>query len=69
MKVWTNNKFQGRYPVGAAAVVVAPDREMAVRLLSDALLLRGIEAVVRAEDFEELPTRAPRCVVLCDGDY
>lgn len=69
MKVWTNTKFQGHWPVGTAAVVVADTAEQAAELLNNALICRGLGRTAIAADFEKLPTNRPIAVVLNNGDY
>jgi len=69
MKVWVNTSFEGHYPVGTAAVVVANSAEEAASLLNAELLYRGLEATAEAEDFERVPTSKPYVNILLDGDY
>lgn len=69
MKVWTNNKFHGHWPVGTAAVVVAETPEQAAEMLREELRGRGLIVQVLPEQFEPLDTDAPAARVLCDGDY
>lgn len=69
MKVWTNTKFEGHYPVGVAAVVVADTDMQAAEVLNQKLLAHGLKATAKAEQFERLPTTHQMAVVLCDGDY
>jgi hypothetical protein len=68
MKVWYNNRFEGIYPVGAAAVVVAESAEAAAELLR-AQLTRGVSATVLAADMVEIDITVPQAIVLNDGDY
>ena len=69
MKVWTNNKFVGYYPVGSAAVVVAYNAELAATVLNEKLREHGLTASATPEQFERLPTTKILAVVLCDGNY
>jgi hypothetical protein len=69
MKVWTNRHFEGHYPVGTAAVVVADSAEQAAELLNDACEKEGLGRPATAEQFERLPTAKPYARILCDGDY
>ena len=69
MKVWTNTKFQGHYPIGTAAVVVAESEQMASAVLNQKLLSHGLKASAAPEQFERLPTTHTLAVVLCDGNY
>lgn len=69
MKVWTNNKFPGHYPVGTGAVVVAENKQLAAAVLNQKLLARGLPAGATPEQFERLSTTHTLAVVLCDGNY
>lgn len=69
MKVWTNNKFKGRHPVGSAAVVVAENKTEAVRILNVVLVDQLGLSPTSEDEFEELPTKFPLVRVLVDGDY
>ncbi len=69
MKVWTNNKFHGRYPVGTAAVVVADTAGQAAELLAAELKQTGLLVTVTEDQFEQLPTDRNSVRVLCDGNY
>lgn len=69
MKVWTNNKFHGHYPVGTAAVVVADTAGQAAEMLAAELKKVGLLAPVTEDQFEQLPTSRHGVRVLCDGDY
>lgn len=70
MKVWTNNKFTGHYPIGAAAVVVAESAEDAAFYLALEFKKCGLKTeFAKAGDFEELPLKMGHVTVLCDGNY
>ena len=69
MKVWTNTDFEGHWPVGVAAVVVADTAMQAAELLNNELQKRGLSRSATAEQFASLPTSRPMAVVLRDGDY
>ena len=69
MKVFTNNKFDGYYPVGTAAVVIAEDKQDAARLLSNALSDALLCPDVKAGDMIEINATEELCVILCDGNY
>lgn len=69
MKVYTNTTFEGHYPVGSAAVVVARNKSEAADWLNTDLVERGLNGNVKPEDMHELPTDRKCSVVLCDGDY
>lgn len=67
LRVWTSTDFDGHYPVGTSAVVVARDEHEAGELLQAALRERGLTST----DFtlEPLAFDEPRARVLQDGDY
>lgn len=69
MKVFTNNKFEGYYPVGAAAVIVAEDKQDAAIQLSNALFDVGLPCDVAIENMIEINTEEKQAVILCDGNY
>ncbi len=69
VKVWTNTKFDGHWPVGVAAVVVADTAIQAATLLNDELQKRGLKRTAQAEQFARVPTSRPLAVVLSDGNY
>lgn len=68
MKLWTNNKFTGHYPVGTAAVVVADTAQEAADFLNLFLAEAGIEQC-EAEQFEEMPFADGQVRILNDGNY
>ena len=68
MKIWTNKKFTGFYPVGTAAVVVARDAESATEYLNLFLAEAGLGETT-PEDFEEMPHKEGEVRILCDGNY
>lgn len=63
--IFTSTDFVGHWPVGTAAVVRAPDAEMAVAILCEKLAKRGLpqSKPPTVELLEE------ECVILCDGNY
>ena len=69
MKVWTITGFEGHWPVGTAAVVVAETADQAAETLNAELRHRGLSPSAKAEGFDELQTHQRGAVVLCDGDY
>lgn len=68
MKLWTNNQFKGRYPVGTGAVVVADTAEEAADYLSLFLNEIGLPNA-KIEHMEEMPFVDGQVRILCDGDY
>lgn len=68
MKVYVSTDFEGHWPVGSAAVVVAENESDAATLLSAELLKHGLPAG-GTFTLREVPTDKATAVVLCDGNY
>lgn len=68
MRVFTNNRFQGHWPVGTAAVVCAETKEEAAEYLNIALKKEGLGPVDVA-DMSEFHVFDGEVRVLCDGNY
>jgi len=59
--------FEGHYPVGVAAIIVARDWKHARKLLDDELAERGLptgKGKISLQDMGE-----PYAAILCDGNY
>lgn len=78
MKVFTCTTFTGHYPVGAAAVVVAEDKEAALPLLVIELQRVGLAGMkadnngptpLTFSDLREIPLVSGTVSVLVDGNY
>jgi len=69
MKVWTNTQFEGFWPVGVSAVVVADTPEQAEFLLNEELAKKGLPKTAKAENFKQLHTNKPKVEILQDGEY
>jgi len=75
MKIYTNNRFTGFYPVGTAAVVRAESKEDAAELLNVELKACGLPADAKPEDmvlfadWSELVEWSDGVRILCVGDY
>lgn len=69
MKVFTNNKFDGYWPVGSAAVVVADSAASAAGILQNQLNIMGLFQEVSPGDMIELSTTENGCIILFDGNY
>lgn len=69
MRVYTNNKFTGHYPVGTAAVVTAHSQEEAAELLNALLRRNNLPGDAKTEDMREIGLKHPDAHVLCDGNY
>ncbi len=72
MKMFSCTNFEGLYPVGTAAVVVAPDEEAARQMLESELKKRGHTG--RQGDgspitLREINAKIPEVLILCDGNY
>lgn len=68
MKIWTNNEFQGFWPVGTAAVVIAPTPEQAADYLNLFLAELCLEDST-PEQFKEMEFEDGQVQILCDGNY
>lgn len=69
MKVYYNNCFEGLYPVGTAAIVVANSPEVAAMWLEIELAKIGLSQEILDEDMIELNTNELSVRILQDGDY
>ena len=83
MKVFTCDCFQGYYPVGTAAVIVAENAEVATELLRQQLAERKLLSetadmsstayanykFVTADKMIEIDLTKPICSILNDGNY
>ncbi len=67
--IFTCDNFEGHYPVGAAAVIVAANEIVARQMLLDHLASIGLPQRNPAKiELKELPQR-PGVTVLVDGNY
>ena len=69
MRVFTHNKFEGHWPVGTAAVVVAENRATAKFRLEWALKEVGLTQTIDMADFDELDLQTESAAILNDGNY
>lgn len=72
MNIYTNNTFEGFYPVGSAAVVSAENAAAAAALLNHELETIGLKGDVKAGDMILFPspgTGDEEVRILCDGNY
>lgn len=67
MKLFTCVDHAYFWPVGVASVVVARDKDEAIRLLQRALDERGLKRVPFT--LQEMDLTIPGAKVLCDGNY
>lgn len=66
LKVYYNTDFEGLWPVGTSAIVVAESAEQAESLLTDKLAAIGL---AYRGTMTELDMTVPHAVILQDGDY
>ena len=66
LKVYYNTDFEGLWPVGTSAVVVAESVEQAESLLSDKLVAIGL---AYRGTMTEMDMTTPNAVILQNGDY
>ena len=69
LKVFTNTAFEGHYPVGVAAVIIAKNKHDAAILLSNALFDAGLDPNITSENMIEINSNEEHAVILCDGNY
>lgn len=70
LKVWTNTKFRGFFPVGSAAIIISETKGGAENALFDALLNHKLETNrEEIEAMELMPMEEGSVVILCDGNY
>lgn len=68
LKIWTNNSFEGFWPVGTAAVVVATTAANAAAYLTLKLIDLGLDPASE-DDMQEIPFIDGHVSVLHDGNY
>lgn len=69
MNVYTCTDFSGHWPVGTAAVIVAPNIKMARDKLHEVLKANGLAQDVATCTLHKLSLTQAGCVILNDGDY
>ena len=69
MNVWTCVDFRGHWPVGTAAVVIAPTAFEARRILMAELERKGLAQKVPYEAIHRIYTNVNQAVILNDGDH
>lgn len=67
MKFFTCTNFDGHYPVGTAAVIIAKDFDEARELLRIELEGHSLDSSQSLE-LEEIEVK-PQAIILCDGNY
>lgn len=66
LKVYYNTDFEGLWPIGVSAVVVAESETQAIDLLTEELQKRGL---AYRGTMHELDRTKPHALILQDGDY
>lgn len=69
MNIWTNTNFEGHWPVGVAAVIIADSAEEATELLNLELISEGLKPTAEEKYMEPLDLRRKHAKVLNNGDY
>ncbi len=71
MNVFTFTNFDGHYPVGTAAVVVAQDLIVAKRLLDEQLAESGLPVLAGQVDvnISRVDLENQQVIILLDGNY
>ena len=69
MPVYTHTEFDGHFPVGSSAVVVADNKKEAAELLNARLEQIGLEPTAIEDEFEKVKTRTKQVIILNDGSY
>jgi hypothetical protein len=69
MTVWINTDFQGHWPVGTSAVIVAESKKQAAELLEAELARVGLSQKVDPQSMVEICLTVPGALILQDGDY
>lgn len=70
MKVFFARGFEGHYPVGTSAVIVARNKDEAHVLLNSQLIGMGLPQKKESNyELEEVATDRTGVIILQDGDY
>ena len=69
MKIYTCNCFDGHWPFGTSAIVVAENVEQAADLLSAEISSMGLPQPIESSMLEEVDTSQPFALVLNNGEY
>ncbi len=70
MKIYTCNDHDTINPVGGASVIVAKDKQHAIRKLDRQLKERGLKGYCEEPyTLDELDISKPQAIILHDGDY
>lgn len=66
MTTFYNDTFEGFYPVGTAAIVMADNQEEAAKLLEEALVIEGLPQHI---DPDSMKIVEDRVTIVCNGNY
>lgn len=69
MKVFVCTGFLGRFPVGTAAIITAPDYETGRKLLDEKLKEAGLDPLRPEDRLVEVNTEHASAGLLLNGDY
>ena len=69
MKLFYNKEFEGLYPVGTAAIVVAKDSTRAAQMLQAELEDKGMHQTVLPSSMVEFKGNKELVIIVNDGDY
>lgn len=68
MRLFTTTDFQGHWPVGTSAVIVADSNVHAVELMQEALKDEGLDHR-QSFTMQEIDPTQPKAHILQNGDY
>ena len=69
MKAWTVDSFEGHYPIGTAAVIVAENISTAITILEDKLRQEGLQQQIKPDQLVPLSSGTSCVRILNDGNY
>jgi len=69
MRIFTCTTFDGHWPVGTAAVIVAQNLDQAISSLEKALSETGLPQKITPEDVKEVCITQAQVIILNDGNY
>ena len=68
LRVWTCS-FEGHYPVGTAAVVIACTAKEAAGFIEKELEAQGLPQSILASDMKNIKLKDGNAIILNDGNY
>lgn len=69
MNVYAATGFSGHWPVGTAAVIIAPSAERAVELLNKESRSNGLPGDATVNHLTHVCSKQEQVLILNDGDY